>query len=305
MVRRPNPGAERCPCPRSGLRRGELFLVRSTRYTVLRADEPYALKPLSTESGERRIGLHVVIKGPTSLGEIDLYITHLTGGGERVVLGPGRGLRRLGCGDAWAWPQPRHGRPERPGRAPGVRGLSGDRPARCVWRSGGRVDLLPCGGRGRTASPYRPHRLPMYDRWQFGSAVLFGDVPNTVNGNLVYLSDHNGSWPSSLYRPSARAASPDTHVSRRCATSPRAAGLPSPRFGSPNSDHPAPARPPRPRPATLVAGPISYECPEVVPARPEEMRVQRTLWREPARVQSPQNGWLIDEMNPISPLPSR
>ena len=32
----------------------------------------------------------------------------------------------------------------------------------------------------------------MYDRWQAGSAELFGDQPLENHGSLLYLSDHNG-----------------------------------------------------------------------------------------------------------------
>jgi hypothetical protein len=31
------------------------------------------------------VGLHVVLKGPDPLGEFDVYLTHLTGGGDQVI----------------------------------------------------------------------------------------------------------------------------------------------------------------------------------------------------------------------------
>jgi hypothetical protein len=50
---------------------------------VLRA-APRILNPRTSESGEVRVGWHVVVKGPPSVGDIDVYITHLTGGGDRI-----------------------------------------------------------------------------------------------------------------------------------------------------------------------------------------------------------------------------
>lgn len=176
----------------AGFEEGELFLVRSTRYAVLRADEAYPLKPLSSEAGERRIGLHVVLKGPKALGEIDLYITHLTGGGERVV--PGQ------AADFAAWVV------ETRGRGPSIVMVGQSDPTAPptyeVFRAiglrdvfGGQEGVVTCC---RTAvageqPPLTAHTdYLMYDRWQSGSAALFGDVPSSSNGNLVYLSDHNG-----------------------------------------------------------------------------------------------------------------
>lgn len=62
-----------------GFEEGELLL---SRFPILTADEPLPLNPLTSESGERRVLLHAVVKAPAPLGEIDVYVTHLTGGGE-------------------------------------------------------------------------------------------------------------------------------------------------------------------------------------------------------------------------------
>lgn len=176
----------------AGFEEGELFLVRSTRYTVLRADEPYALKPLSTESGERRIGLHAVLKGPKSLGEIDLFITHLTGGGERVV--PAQ------AADFAGWIA------ETRGRGPSLVMVGQSDPAVPssyeVFRAIGLRDVFGAGEgivtccRAAVVDEQPPLSARtdylMYDRWQAGSAELFGDQPLENHGSLLYLSDHNG-----------------------------------------------------------------------------------------------------------------
>lgn len=62
-----------------GFEEGDLIL---SRYPILRADRLW-INPRTSET-EGRAALHVVVKGPPSTGEIDIYITHFTGGGEQV-----------------------------------------------------------------------------------------------------------------------------------------------------------------------------------------------------------------------------
>ena len=64
-----------------GYEEGEIIF---SRYPILDSDPPIALNPLSSETGERRVLLHAVIKAPAPLHEVDVYVTHLTGGGERI-----------------------------------------------------------------------------------------------------------------------------------------------------------------------------------------------------------------------------
>jgi len=64
----------------TGFEEGELIL---SRYPILRYERK-ALNPRTSETGEGRAGLHVVVRGPGGLGEIDVYITHLTGGDEKL-----------------------------------------------------------------------------------------------------------------------------------------------------------------------------------------------------------------------------
>lgn len=67
-----------------GYEEGDLILVRSDRFPVLKA-EPYRLSPLTSEAGEGRSALHVILKAPAPVGQIDVYITNLTGGGDRII----------------------------------------------------------------------------------------------------------------------------------------------------------------------------------------------------------------------------
>jgi endonuclease/exonuclease/phosphatase family metal-dependent hydrolase len=65
----------------TGFEEGELIL---TKHPILRA-RTARLNPRTSET-EGRAALHVVVKGHGSIGEIDVYITHLTGGADRVRL---------------------------------------------------------------------------------------------------------------------------------------------------------------------------------------------------------------------------
>ncbi len=64
----------------TGFEEGELIL---SRHPILRY-ERVTLNPRTSETGEGRAGLHVVVKGSPPLGAIDVYITHLTGGDEKL-----------------------------------------------------------------------------------------------------------------------------------------------------------------------------------------------------------------------------
>ena len=68
----------------TGFEEGELFLVRTDRWPLARDPEFVVLNPRTSETGERRIGLHIRLKAAEPTGAIDIYLTHLTGGGERI-----------------------------------------------------------------------------------------------------------------------------------------------------------------------------------------------------------------------------
>jgi endonuclease/exonuclease/phosphatase family metal-dependent hydrolase len=65
-----------------GWQENELILVRSDRFPDLGASYKW-LNPRTSDTEARR-ALHVKVKGPGELGAIDLFITHLTGGGPDV-----------------------------------------------------------------------------------------------------------------------------------------------------------------------------------------------------------------------------
>lgn len=68
----------------TGFEEGELFLVRTDRWPLAQDPEFVVLNPRTSETGERRIGLHIRLKAAEPAGAIDIYLTHLTGGGVRI-----------------------------------------------------------------------------------------------------------------------------------------------------------------------------------------------------------------------------
>ena len=65
-----------------GWQESELILVRGDRFPDLGASYKW-LVPRTSQSEARR-ALHVKVKGPGETGDIDLFITHLTDGGEEL-----------------------------------------------------------------------------------------------------------------------------------------------------------------------------------------------------------------------------
>ena len=62
-----------------GYAEGDMIL---SRYPILKADSVW-LNPRTSET-EGRAALHIVVKAPGSGGNVDVYITHLTGGDEKT-----------------------------------------------------------------------------------------------------------------------------------------------------------------------------------------------------------------------------
>ena len=62
-----------------GYAEGDMIL---SRYPILKADSVW-LNPRTSET-EGRAALHIVVKAPGSSGNVDIYITHLTGGDEKI-----------------------------------------------------------------------------------------------------------------------------------------------------------------------------------------------------------------------------
>ena len=175
----------------TGFEEGELIL---SRYPILRYERK-ALNPRTSETGEGRAGLHVVVKGPGALGEIDVYITHLTGGDEKLraaqaadfitFIGATRGAGPLlVLGDL----------NEAPGSA-----------VQRAFLTAGLIDLAAT----RTDKPLNTccreaitgEQPPLASRtdyifasnWTLQSVDAFGLLPRKrADGVLVYASDHNG-----------------------------------------------------------------------------------------------------------------
>ena len=176
---------------KAGFEEGELILVKGSRFPVLRST-PTLLNPKTSESGEVRSALHVVVKGPASIGEIDIFITHLTGGGDAV--------RQAQAANFAVWVSTRRGRgpaivmvgQSDPAAAStyefytnvGLRDVFGTQPIVTCCRASVVGEQPPVTAR----SDYL-----MTTGWVPSSVALFGDVPVPLaDGRLLYMSDHNG-----------------------------------------------------------------------------------------------------------------
>lgn len=176
-----------------GFDEGELILVKSDRYPIVKV-EPLdrGLSPRTSESGERRTALHVVIKGPDAVGDIDIYLTHLTGGGERV--------REAQAEDLVEWMTATRG------TGPAI--LMGDMSdvagsaTFAVYTAAGFEDIAPTQGfatccrlgvLGEQDPPAVRTDVIMTDGWQPISVALWGDKAKPrPDGTPLYPSDHNG-----------------------------------------------------------------------------------------------------------------
>lgn len=176
---------------KAGFEEGELILVRGSRYPVLKATQ-YVLNPKTTEAGERRVALHVVVKGPATLGAIDVYITHLTGGGDTTRKRQGADFAAFVAGSRG------------PGPAIAMVGQS-DPGAASTYEFYATVGLRDVAGKdaittccrdsviGEQPPPKARNDYLMSDRWKPISYQLFANEPEArADGTLVYASDHNG-----------------------------------------------------------------------------------------------------------------
>lgn len=66
-----------------GFEEGELVLVRSDRFPLVGGVDPHWINPRTSET-EGRVAFHLKVRIPGTTGDADIYITHLTGGGEAV-----------------------------------------------------------------------------------------------------------------------------------------------------------------------------------------------------------------------------
>jgi endonuclease/exonuclease/phosphatase family metal-dependent hydrolase len=170
-----------------GLDEGDCIL---SRYPILWAKRE-SLNPRTSET-EGRAALHVVVKGPGSLGEIDVYIAHLTGGGEQVrkaqatdfvnIIKTTRGKGPLlVMGDM---SEPVDSATHRVYQEAGLKDLVAD-PA-----------LMTCCREnvvGEQAALTTRTDYLLSDAWMAGAVGLLADAPKKrADGTLLYASDHNG-----------------------------------------------------------------------------------------------------------------
>jgi len=177
-----------------GFEEGELILVRTDRFPLVRMEMiDDGLNPRTSETGERRTALHVVIRGPEGIGEIDLYLTHFTGGGDRV--------REAQASDFVEWIG------ETRGEGPIVVMAGGSDPAGAsvytVFEAAGLTDVVPLdegvGTCCRLSVVGEQEPLTqrtdflMTDGWMPAWSGLFADEPGQrPDGTPLYASDHNG-----------------------------------------------------------------------------------------------------------------
>lgn len=170
-----------------GFQEGELIL---SRHRILRAD-PRWLNPRTSET-EGRAVLHVVLQAPAPLGDVDIYVTHLTSGGDRV-----RAAQVLSVAAAVK---------ETRGSGPLLLvGDLGDLPGSATvqpFLDAGLVDLIADSTlvtccREAIIGDLPP--LTTRTSYIFGFGWLgpklwqFGDKPKSrADGSLLYTSDHNG-----------------------------------------------------------------------------------------------------------------
>ncbi|MEP7217119.1 MAG: hypothetical protein ABI782_12765, partial [Anaerolineaceae bacterium] len=170
-----------------GFQEGELIL---SRHRILRA-EPRWLNPRTSET-EGRAVLHVVLQAPAPLGEVDLYVTHLTSGEDRVraaqVLSVTAAIKEthgsgplLLVGDMGVLPG---SATLQPFLEAGLVDLIADTPLVTCCRDAITGDLPPLTT--RTSYIFGTD-------WLGPKAWQFGDKPKSrADGSLLYTSDHNG-----------------------------------------------------------------------------------------------------------------
>lgn len=175
----------------AGFEEGELVL---SRYPILRA-ERQSLNPRTSET-EGRVALHVVVKAPAPIGELDVYVTHLTGGADKV--------RQAQATDLLSYIEKSRGE----GAFVIFADIS-DPPGSATYQAfidHGLTDITPLlGGSEPAATCCREALLgqqpPPATRtefvfalgWPATSATIFASTPGKrSDGTLLYASDHNG-----------------------------------------------------------------------------------------------------------------
>ncbi|MBA4181638.1 MAG: hypothetical protein C0506_13690 [Anaerolinea sp.] len=170
-----------------GFQEGEIIL---SRHRILRAESKWLTQRTSETEG--RAVLHLVVQAPEPLGEVEVYITHLTGGGDRVraaqatsvasIIKETRGKGPLlFVGDLNDVPG---SATTQPFVDAGLLDAVGDAPLFTCCRDGIIGELPPLTTRTTHifASGWAPPQLS-----------VFGDKPRKrADGSFLYPSDHNG-----------------------------------------------------------------------------------------------------------------
>lgn len=174
-----------------GFEEGEYLLVRSP-YAILRSERK-TLNPRVSEA-EARAALHVVVRGPGALGEIDVYVARLAGSEE---------TRLAQARDLLVWVELTRGS----GLVLLFLGLDAppESPIAALFRDRNYVDVaapfgtLPtcCRPNVLTETPQPPLELRtdyiFTNGWPAVSVVTFADTPRVLEGGkLLYPSDHAG-----------------------------------------------------------------------------------------------------------------
>jgi len=173
-----------------GFEEGEYLLVRSP-YAILRSERK-TLNPRVSEA-EARAALHVVVRGPGSLGEIDVYVARLAGS-EEIRLAQARALL--------VWIELTRGH----GPVLLFLGLDSapDGPLPRLFAERGYLDVAAPFGALPTccrATVLAEAPQPVSVRtdyiftkgWPASSVVTFADQPRVLEGGkLLYASDHAG-----------------------------------------------------------------------------------------------------------------
>jgi endonuclease/exonuclease/phosphatase family metal-dependent hydrolase len=173
-----------------GFEEGELILVRSDRFPILEAERTW-LNPRTSEA-EGPAALHVRVKGPPSMGEIDVFLSHLTGADSKVRAQQATSLAQFI-------------RAKKGGGPTIVMGDFGDPAGTATQRAFldvGMTDVLAESGfatccRESVVGEQPPlQALTDYlltSQWLPSELAMSADKPETLaDGTVLYASDHNG-----------------------------------------------------------------------------------------------------------------
>jgi endonuclease/exonuclease/phosphatase family metal-dependent hydrolase len=173
----------------SGFEEFEVILTRSA-FPILKADLTW-LNPRTSET-EGRAALHVVVKAPAPMANIDVYITHLTGGGDKVRSAQAASVMSFITSTRGTGPLV-------------LMGDLSDVPSSATYKVFADAGLHDLGAEGDLPTCCRDkvvgQQAPLTqrtdylfaERWVAPPVKLWGDTPRArADGSLLYDSDHDG-----------------------------------------------------------------------------------------------------------------